>query len=348
MIETQIAGCFDGYIGQDRVKSNIISAILGYTNGLRLPSFAFFGRAGIGKSELMRRVEKAMGLAISHVHGKEMKDQSKWFDSCDSFATLDSQNFLELSNAVSSIRPLHLYFDEVQSLYKGYCGPTKSALHDFFKQTLDEQSKDGKMLTFKNVSEPFRVCHKTVSINIGTNYPDDIGDREALNRRFNVQNLDLYTVEQIAIITQKKLAKLGIRADERTLRLVGITGKGTCENPDKISEKLAEIAMNAGKKTVNRDDALAALRSLEFFPRGLSRREIHILKLCQDNSIKISNLAIMFKTKRQAINEDLGNLMNQEVEGKLRPFIVERSGNVTICPIGRQYLQSLAEEKFSF
>lgn len=346
-IEKKLDSFFDSVVEQDRVKNNVKSAILGYINGLRLPSFAFFGAAGLGKTHLMRCTDEALSWAIELVSAKKTDRKSLWLDSADALATLSSEAFLTLREALRDIRPFVLHIDEAQSLYQGYCGPSKTALHNFIKQALDGASKDGRALEFKTLNQPIHVCHRTFSINIGTNFPDTIKDKDAVHRRFNVQRLEPYSVEGLALITQRKLARMGIKADERTLLLVGRCGRGTCETPDKISEKLAEIAANSNKKTVNKADVLNALKALTMFPRGLTEREVQILNICSEGRVKTSNLGIMLKIQRQGILDSLGYLMSQRHEnGQPLPLVIEANGYVETTDAGKRYLQSLKADKF--
>jgi hypothetical protein len=346
----EVAACFAGVVGQEKIIENILSGIHGYINGLRLPSHAFFGAAGLGKTNLMKCTENALGVAMTIHHKTDLKNQSLWHESADAFANVASDAFCHLRERLEKIgssAPLLLNIDEVQSLYKGYCGPAKTAVHNFIKQALDAQSARGRALSFYGCDSPINVCHRSISINIGTNFPDSLGDKEAIARRFSVLQLEKYTPEQIAKITKMKMDVLGIRGDERTLLMVGRCGRGTCEAPDKISQKLAEIAINRGKTTVNKEDVLHALHLLTMFPRGLTEDEVRILNICKNTSVKISNLAIMLKRQKAGVIDMIGNLMSQLSEDNTpKPFVSEVGGYIKAMPVGKAYLENLQKDSF--
>lgn len=346
----EIDDCFSNVIGQGKIVENVLSGLYGYVNGLRLPSHAFFGAAGLGKTHLMRCVEKALGVAMTIHHKHDLTNQSLWYDTPDAFANVTSDAFSTLRERLEKLgksAPLVLNIDEVQGLYKGYCGPAKTAVHNFIKQSMDSQSSNGRPLPFYGSSETINVCHKSLSINMGTNFPDSLGDKEAISRRFTVLALEKYTPEQIAKITKMKMDVLGIRADEKTLLMVGRCGRGTCEAPDKISQKLAEIAKNKGKVTVNREEVLRSLHLLSMFPRGLTEDEVRILNFCKDDRVKMSNLSIMLKRQKNGVIDMIGNLLSQvDEDNKPKSFVKEIGGYITTTAIGKAYLDSIKKDKF--
>ncbi len=90
-LENEIRACFAGIIGQPRIVGTLVRAAMACAMGGPIPSYAFLGQAGLGKTHLMRALENAVRLALKH--RGERTEQTLWVRSPEKFRLLSSDEF---------------------------------------------------------------------------------------------------------------------------------------------------------------------------------------------------------------------------------------------------------------
>lgn len=347
-IQNQIKNAFSGIVGQSRIVEILMRAAFAALAEGNLQSFLFTGLAGLGKTHLLTAYIRALDIVAKELH--KVEKQSVFVTSPEAFRLANSSEFATVKSAIMELRPLILGVDEFHELSTGYMGPTKRAVSRFIKEALDGASENGRVIRFGDSEETTHVSRKTVSINCATNFPAMLKDADAQKRRFDaILALDLMTTEEIAQVTQLMLQKRGIRCNnDTTLMTIARCGRGTCELPENISRTLESIARVAGKDTVNRDEVLEALRSLQRYPRGLSRAEMRMLESSLGIFQRETSLAIVLGIEAKAVKQSAGFLHAQydSETGKHTPFIEMKGSQIRATKAGADFLEHARKARF--
>lgn len=351
MIETKenlpaFADYFAGIIGQSRIVGVLVRAVESFAMGGNIPSYAFLGQAGLGKTALMRCLESAMASAMEFrkIGGNPLL----WVRSPEKFRLVSSEETQLVKEFCREVRPGFLSVDEFHELSSGYVGPTKKAFANFLKDALGEDAAKGALIKWGDDEERVHVSRKTFGVSVATNYPETVKDGPAIFRRFDSRlELDLLSSENVGLITSAMLSAKGIRADERTVKLIADCGRGTCELPSKISDELEKVKIISGKHTVNRDEVLQALRDLQRYPRGMHKLEMQILTFCASNAYKIDQLALMTGKEVKAVRLAVSYLTTQRTEGKATPFLEAPRGTYyRTTANGAQFAENCKKAQF--
>lgn len=347
-IQNEIKSAFAGIIGQTRIVEILQRAAFAALAEGNLQSFLFTGVAGLGKTRLLMSYLSALDVVARELH--KVEKQSVFVTSPEAFRLAGSSEFATVKTAIMEIRPLILGLDEFHEFSTGYTGPTKRAVARFIKEALDGASEKGRVIRFGDSEETTHVSRRTVSINGATNFPAMLKDAEAQKRRFDaILALDLMTTEEIAQVTHSMLEARGVRCDNQTtLMTIARCGRGTCELPENISRTLESIARVAGKNSVNREEVLEALRSLQRYPRGLSRVEMKMLEASVGSFQRETSLALMLGSEVKAIKQSAGFLHAQydSETGKHTPFVEVKGSQIRATKNGTDFLSHAKKAKF--
>ncbi len=349
-LENDIRECFAGIIGQPRIVEVLIRACQACAMGGAIPSYAFLGLAGLGKTYLMRALELAIGIALK-ARG-ERGEQRLWVRSPDKFRLVSADESKKLKMFCREVRPGALFIDEFHQVSQGYVGPMKKHLTNFLKDALAEDAEKGAEVKWGDDEERVYVSRHTFGCSVATNYPELVKDAPAIFRRFDAKlNLDLLSEENISEITHKMLSDKGIKCDnEKTLGQIARCGRGTCELPSKIATELEKVARIAGKHSINRAEVMQALRDLEKFPRGMDKTEMQVLDVCSSGPATSSTLALMTGKEEKAIRSAITYLMGQRhaITRRLTPYVEKFGSFIRTTSKGQEFLTAVRAEKFVF
>jgi Holliday junction resolvasome RuvABC ATP-dependent DNA helicase subunit len=330
-----IKNAYSSVVGQSRLISNRILAHSAWAMGNDAPtSLLLTGAAGLGKTHFLRADLAARAAAVEIRREREAE-------------TLFLRSPQEIRLAGDA------YFDAVESFQNGD-GVALDEIHEIDISPTVQTRKLRAILKGLLVREPGQTRRvkldddteisrhvSDIYIAAGTNYPEKIKDGPALISRFGGETpLALYSTEDLTKILLIMTASAGLRIAENTISLVAKCGRGTARPLEAIVSHLAAMAIMAGKETLNRADILAAMRALELFPLGVSKREVSILVRAKGAGIAARMIPILWAIEPKASGQSVAFLASLG-------FVSLRAGDVTLTPTGAAYLDHLKAEKFT-
>lgn len=291
-------------IGQNIATARLSESILSGANNKEMLSPLLIGEAGKGKTQ----------LANAYIEG--MKEIG-----CDVLefgtpAELRSKGaaFSSFVQIVMESDHYAIKFDEAHEI-NGAPGQSPTVqlamVRQFLMKAMDT-TNNGKNIRL-NDELTVNFSRKRGSIVMATNFPHLLDKSGAFQSRCDTIVLDDYTDQELIDILQIMLAKVEFKpACDKTLEMIAKCGRGTARPLEKIVDQL-KITANAGngKKTINKDDVLGALKMTKMYPLGLLAWEIDILKRTQlairDNVLR----AIMPNIEKATFDKSKGYLLGK-------------------------------------
>lgn len=276
--EENIRAAFAKVIGQRDAKAALINSALARLHGGEVSSPLLIAPAGCGKTALM----EAYGAALSSV------DMNTIITQPETFRKSDSAEWSQVKSLIDSDSNGNYYLgiDEAQQLY---CPKTRTVqtarIAAFVMRALDGNFRGGTLALSEDMIAYF--CRRRCSVALATNYPGRLP--EALRSRAEKIELSLYTEGELIDILSGMLASYNLHArDESILGIIARCGRGTARPMEQIARRLRQNldAAGATKSTVSKEDIMHALKSLQMFPRGLSKVEMQILDALQTPTVQ--------------------------------------------------------------
>lgn len=331
----EIKACFAPVIGQNQIVQNRILAHSAFAAGNNSPySVLYTGAAGLGKSQLLRAEMAARAKAVEIRTGREA-----------SVATLRSPQEIRLAGEAFFDFLAHLESGDGTAIDELHEVDTSSTvqlkkLKTILKGLLDNgQPGDSRSVKIDD-NTTIRRAKQDIFFAAGTNFPEQIKDGAAIISRFGGETpLALYNEEELTAILKKMSEASGLRITENTLSLLARCGRGTARPLEGVVGYLSKVASVSGKNTINRTEALEAMRALSLFPLGVSQREISILLRSKGQGLPVRMLPIVFAVEVKAVNANVSFLCSMN-------FLSIKSGSVNLTPRGAAYLEQLKAEKF--
>lgn len=334
-IKNKIAACFCHLVGQNRLIANRILAHGAYAMGSDAPtSLCVTGAAGLGKTALLKAdlaaraaaVEIRTGRAGETLFLRSPQDIRLAGDAYFAFVEhvqngdgqcIDELHEVDISATVQSRK--------VKAILKGLLDNGQGPIRHV---RLDDDT---------TISRPISEIY----FGAGTNFPEKLRDGAAIISRFGGETtLELYSPDDLAKILLMMAEGAGLRIAENTIALIARCGRGTARPLESIIAHLSRVAITAGKATINRAEALEAMRALALFPLGASEREIGILLASRNAGIPVRMIPIRWAIEPKAAGLSVAFLASLG-------FIQIRAGVSTLTAKGDAYLEQLKAEKFT-
>ena len=334
-MNNEINSCFASVVGQSQVVANRVLAHSAYAAGNNSPySVVFTGAAGLGKTQMLRAEMAARIKATEIRFGREA---SVSMIRSPQEIRLAGEAFFEFVSQVESgdgviIDELH----EMDSTVTVQLRKLKLIL----KGLLDNGQGSMRSVKIDDDTIISRPKHE-VFFAAGTNFPEKIKDGAAIISRFGGETpLSLYSESELMLILKQMSEASSLRITDNTLSLLAKCGRGTARPLESVVSYLSKVASVSGKVTINRAEALEAMRALSLFPLGVSKREISILIRSNGQGLPVRMLPVIFAVEPKAINANVSFLCAMN-------FLSIRSGVVNLTPRGAAYLEQLKAEKFT-
>lgn len=323
---------FTNIVGQSVAKESLTETFEASLRGGALPRVFLDGQAGLGKTELAKSL------------GKAYEDQGYNFVQIDlDEIRLAGEDYNKVSNLLAdptisgNYKGTVFFIDECHKLATVKTKQIAN-LYAALLKIGDGQSETG----FVPMGEGLVDARTDKSgFVLATNMSHLIKDGGALLSRYSNLKLALYTQAELVEILQSMLKKLGMKsANTDTLALIASTGRGTARPMSLVARKLREIATNQGKDTINKDDAIKAMRLAEVYPYGVSKLEIALLTTTK-NPIKDASICALLNCQPPAYKGAKAYLM-------ALGFLSQTPNGVVRTNDGIDYLSKLKASKFSF
>lgn len=162
-----------------------------------------------------------------------------------------------------------------------------------------------------------------------------------------------YKREKMAEIIPTALAEAGLRAADCSQRLILDFHRCTMEP---IQSLINAFRFKFPETNVlSKEKVLAAARLTPFFPRGLIRREVQLLRELRDNSgkLKTSLVAARLGCEPRNVRSAIAHLIGQQSDTKTggrvhTPFVVTNGSETGLTEVGAKYLAQIEKDEFNF
>lgn len=334
-IQKNIAACFSHLVGQTRLIANRILAHSAYAMGSDAPtSFLVTGAAGLGKTALLKADLAARAVAVGIRNEREAETM---FLRSPQDVRLAGDAYFAMIEQVQNGDGICL--DE---LHEADISPTVQTrkLKAILKGLLDNGAGPLRSVRLDDDTTISRHISE-IYFGSGTNFPEKIRDGAAIISRFGGETpLELYSADELARILLIMAEAAGLRIAENTIALIAKCGRGTARPLESIIAHLSRIAVTAGKSTINRAEALEAMRALALFPLGVSEREVGILLASRNAGIPVRMIPIRWAIEPKAAGMSVAFLASHG-------FVQIRAGVSTLTTKGDAFLTQLVAEKFT-
>jgi len=334
-IMKKIASAYAGIVGQSRLVENRILAHTAHAMGSDAPtSFLLTGAAGLGKTAFLKA---DLAARCESVAIRRERDAETLFLRSPQDVRLAGDAYFDLISQIESgdgvvIDELH-EIDIRPTVQTAKIKACLKALLDNGAGATRRVRLDDDTTIARHVGEIYFAA--------GTNFPERIKDGAAIISRFGGETpLALYSVDELTAILLMMAEANGLRIAENTVRLIAQCGRGTARPLESILAHLCRVAVVADKSTINRAEALDAMRSLELFPLGVSAREVSIMVRSKGAGVAARMLPIVFNVEPKSIGQSVAFLSSLH-------FVTVQRGMVNLSTIGAAYLDQLKAEKFT-
>lgn len=333
MKEIELA--FEKVVGQRRIVQKRILDHTAFAMGSdESISVLYTGPAGLGKSRLLEAEKAARAAAVKIRYARRPFVDSMRSPQEIRMAGASFKNFLKLcAEGDGSI------VDELHEIDLSSTIQLKT-VKKILKDLMDcNQGKVRRSVISDNLT--ITRDAQDVFFASGTNYPHKISDGPAIISRFGGQTvLDFYTEDELTQILLILAEQKDLRIHEETISLISKCGRGTARPMKHIIKHLYQQALVNKKKTVNRAEVLDAMRALELYPFGLTKREVAFVMRGIGAGVRVRELPVLFAVEAKEVNDSLSFLA-------ANGFLSVNLGKCEATPRGVSLLEQLRKEKFT-
>jgi Holliday junction resolvasome RuvABC ATP-dependent DNA helicase subunit len=336
-IQKTIEGCFAGVIGQPLLKSKRIMDHTAFAMGSNEDHHLFVaGEPGLGKSHFLLADLAAHREAVAI--RMEREASVEFIPSPQKFRTsgIEFTRFLDhiATGDGQSI-------DEIQEADQGGTKQTRM-IKLIIKELCDAMQGPLRRVSLDGGDVEITRHHSEVFFSAGSSDPSKLRDFAAITSRLGgVKQLELYTVEQLQELLILKAKERGLRIVPETVGLMAKCGRGTARPLNDMVAHLVAVATISGKWTINRVEALEAMRALSLYPLGLNGTEVAIVCATRNGGIPTRLIPIRWKLDPKIARDSLSFLLSLGFIGR------GSRGDTTLTSKGAAYLDQLKAERFT-
>ncbi|MCL2674503.1 MAG: Holliday junction branch migration DNA helicase RuvB [Defluviitaleaceae bacterium] len=291
---------FDGYIGQDRVKTNMQVYIdAAKMRGEPLDHVLLYGPPGLGKTTLSNIIANQMDVRIKTTSGPAIERQG------DMAAILNDLNHGDV-----------LFIDEIHRLSRVVEEVMYPAMEDFAIDILIGKGAGAKSIRLD--LPRFTLIGATTRIGLLT---------APLRDRFGVvMRLEPYNVPDLTKILMRSAGVLDIGIEERGAEEIARRSRGTPRIANRLLKRVRDFAQVKFDGVISKQTASEALDILEVDKMGLDQIDRNMLEAIMH---KFSGGPVGLETLAAAIGED-----SDTIEDVYEPYLIQL-GLIARTPRGR-------------
>ncbi|MDR1977227.1 MAG: Holliday junction branch migration DNA helicase RuvB [Synergistaceae bacterium] len=291
----------DGFIGQEKVREKL-QIYMQAAKGRREPldHALFYGPPGLGKTTLAGIIAREMGGQLRTTTGPALERAG------------------DLAAIVSNVESNDvLFIDEIHRLPAQIEEILYPAMEDFSLHIVVGKGPLAKTIC---LSLPrFTLCGATTRLGLLTS---------PLRARFGiVEQLSLYTEQELALIVQRGSRTFGVEILEEAAVEIAKRSRGTPRVALRLLRRVRDVASVKGTGLITAEMADRAMDMLEIDPQGLDESDRRILSKIIDffegGPVGLSTIAA-------ALNED-----TQTIEDIYEPYLIQK-GFLERTPRGRK------------
>jgi Holliday junction DNA helicase RuvB len=289
------------FVGQEALRQKLsIFVTAARQRGEPLDHVLFYGPPGLGKTTLAGIISREMGGELRTTTGPALERAG------------------DLAAILSNLQPKDvLFIDEIHRLSPAVEEILYSSMEDF---ALDIVVGKGPLArTIRLQLPPFTLVGATTRLGLLTS---------PLRSRFGiVEQLDLYTPEELAAIAVRAAGTLGIAIDEKAALEMGRRSRGTPRVVLRLLRRIRDVAEVQGASVIDLSVSRLALEMLGVDDLGLDEGDRKLLRALVE---LFGGGPVGLTTLAAALNEE-----SQTIEDIYEPFLI-RKGLLERTPRGRK------------
>lgn len=281
--------CFDEYVGQEHVRSNLqIACNASKRRGEPLDHVLLHGPPGLGKTSLARIISAELGVGFKGTSGPAIERPG------DLAAILTSLSDRDV-----------LFIDEIHRLPRVVEEVLYPAMEDFELDIIIGQGPSARSI--KIPIRPFTLVGATTRSGMLTS---------PLRDRFGiVHRLDFYSHEDLKRIVKRSASILGIGCDDGAASEIASRSRGTPRIANRLLKRVRDYSEECSGGSMTGAVAAKALELLEIDACGLDRTDRSFLALIID---KFDGGPVGIETVAAALGED-----RETLEDVFEPFLLQ-------------------------
>jgi Holliday junction DNA helicase RuvB len=279
----------DEFVGQARIRENLnIFIEATKIRGKHLDHVLFYGPPGLGKTTLANIISKELGVNIRVTSGPML------MKSGDLAAILTNLGKNDI-----------LFIDEIHRLPVAVEEVLYSAMEDARLDVIIGSGPAAR--TIKIDLNPFTLVGATTRLGLLSN---------PLRDRFGiVMQLEFYRPEELQIIVQRCIQKLGGRITPKGALAIGLRARGTPRIAIRISRRIADIALFLKQDEIDENLVEQSLDRLGIDSLGLDGMDLRYVRFINEN---YNGGPVGIETIAAGIAENSGTL-----EDVVEPFLLQ-------------------------
>lgn len=291
---------FDDYIGQDKIKDNLLVYIKAAKKRKeQLDHVLFYGGPGLGKTTLSNIIAKELGVNIKVTSGPAIEKAG------------------DLVSILTNLKEGDvLFIDEIHRLNKAIEEVLYPAMEDFMIDIVI--GGDGQNKSIRLKLPKFTLIGATTRVGLLSS---------PLRDRFGIIfKLEYYTDEEMNKIVTRSAKVLKVKTEKDGIEEIGLRSRGTPRIANRLLKRVRDFADIKYNGVITKKVATESLNELQIDTLGLDNNDRNYLKVLIDKfdggPVGLDSLAV-------SLSEDNGTL-----EEVYEPFLIMK-GLITRTSRGR-------------
>ena len=291
---------FDEYIGQDKIKDNLLIYIkAAKKRNEQLDHVLFYGGPGLGKTTISNIIAKELGVNIKTTSGPAIEKAG------------------DLVSILTNLKDGDvLFIDEIHRLNKSIEEVLYPAMEDFMVDIMIGAEGQSKSLRLK--LPRFTLIGATTRVGLLSS---------PLRDRFGIIfKLDYYTDDEMNKIVTRSAKVLNVKAEKEGINEIGLRSRGTPRIANRLLKRVRDFADIKYNGVITKKVATVSLDELQVDTLGLDNNDRNYLKTIIE---KFNGGPVGLDSLAVSLNEDSGTL-----EEVYEPFLIMK-GLITRTNRGR-------------